>query len=235
MVDFHSHILPGMDDGSASVEESLAMLETYSPRTTDICLTPHFYPSKDRPEKFFERRQRAFERLMESLPGDYCPRLHLGAEVYYFPGIQHSAQMAQFRLGGSDLILVELPASPWTGRMMDDVLALGQNTGLRPVLAHIDRYHFAEGDRAPALNRYLDGGGLVQMNAEALLSWRTRHKAVSMIRRGMVHFVGSDAHNMTTRRPNLEEMCQKLSAGRNTDVLEILEENASCYFQNGKE
>lgn len=62
MIDFHSHILPGVDDGSKNVEMSLEMLRASAAQgVTDICLTPHFYAERNTPEKFLEKRRRAAE------------------------------------------------------------------------------------------------------------------------------------------------------------------------------
>ena len=89
VVDFHTHILPGIDDGSSSVEESLAMLQMEKEQGASLVVaTPHFYPQNDRPEKFLQRRKAAFEQLTEKIsPDDKLPQIILGAEVYYFKGI----------------------------------------------------------------------------------------------------------------------------------------------------
>ena len=87
MIDFHSHILPGIDDGSRNVKMSLGMIEELSRQGVDtICATSHFYVTQRTPEHFLERRQEAYELLEPVLP-DNAPRILLGAEVLYFPGI----------------------------------------------------------------------------------------------------------------------------------------------------
>ena len=89
IVDFHSHILPGIDDGSACVEDSIAMLRMEMEQGINhVVATPHFYAGHDRPEDFLARRDRAEEKLrkaMEGHPG--LPQLTVGAEVYYFRGM----------------------------------------------------------------------------------------------------------------------------------------------------
>ena len=66
VTDFHTHVLPGMDDGSASLSESIAMLrEAFQQGITHVVATPHFYPQKDSPEEFLRRRQVAEDRLRE--------------------------------------------------------------------------------------------------------------------------------------------------------------------------
>ena len=83
MVDFHTHILPGIDDGSKDVEMSLAMLAAEKDQKVDkIIATPHFYAKQDSVQKFLERRRASYERLMHAYSRDteQIPIL-LGAEV----------------------------------------------------------------------------------------------------------------------------------------------------------
>lgn len=68
VIDFHSHILPGIDDGSKNVQMSLEMLGRASEQGVDVMLaTSHFYASRHRIEDFLEKRQRAYERLAEAV------------------------------------------------------------------------------------------------------------------------------------------------------------------------
>ncbi|MBR5306150.1 MAG: capsular polysaccharide biosynthesis protein, partial [Oscillospiraceae bacterium] len=80
VVDFHTHILPAIDDGSSSVEESIALLKEEKEQGIDVVVvTPHFYPQNDRPERFLQRRKAAFEQLMEKIsPDDKLPQIILG-------------------------------------------------------------------------------------------------------------------------------------------------------------
>ena len=67
-IDFHSHVLPEMDDGSASVDMSIAMLQMQAEQgITHVIATPHFYPSRDDPERFLDRRNRAEEKLRREM------------------------------------------------------------------------------------------------------------------------------------------------------------------------
>ena len=91
MVDFHTHILPKIDDGSKSVEESLAMLRSeWEQGIQEVVLTPHFYPQMDDPREFLARRQASFERLQAAMGEEALPKLRLGAEVYFYYGMSNS-------------------------------------------------------------------------------------------------------------------------------------------------
>ena len=92
ITDFHTHVLPGVDDGSASVEESLALLQMEAEQGIgQVVATPHFYANHDTPERFLQRRERAEATLREALTGKPdMPELFMGAEVYFFPGMSDS-------------------------------------------------------------------------------------------------------------------------------------------------
>ena len=92
VTDFHSHILPGIDDGSASLQESIAMLKMEAEQgIRHVVATPHFYPRHDSPERFLSRRDDAEARLREEMEKyPWLPSLEIGAEVYFFRGISES-------------------------------------------------------------------------------------------------------------------------------------------------
>ena len=129
------------------------------------------------------------------------PQLRLGAEVAYFGGMSHCEELAELCLEGTDLLLVEMPFAPWTDRMVSDICAIHQQLGLVPVLAHVERY--ARGSQMGRYRRQLLGEVLLQSNAEHFLHLRTKGKALRQLRRGEIHLLGSDAHNMTHRIPKL--------------------------------
>ena len=105
-IDWHSHILPQMDDGSSSVEESLKMLNTLSASgVTGVALTPHFYPDRSYPDVFLEERAESYKRLASALPAD-APLLMLGAEVAYFDGIRTCDDMKSLVIGNTNMDLV---------------------------------------------------------------------------------------------------------------------------------
>lgn len=195
MIDFHSHILPEMDDGSQSVEMSHAMLQKqHQQGVSGVIATPHFYATQDDPESFLKRRQAAVEALGQTPIPVIC-----GAEVAYFDGISRCEELSQLCIGQTNLLLLEMPFGPWSARVVDEVVGLMATTGLVPVLAHVDRYRLQIRKWGDEL---LDQGVLFQCNAAAFLgfgsSWALNQLAMDRIR-----FIGSDCHNITTRPPNL--------------------------------
>ena len=205
MVDFHSHILPEMDDGADSVETSLAMLRESSRQGVDlICATPHFYADEEDPKSFLQRRSEAYSRLREAMgDGKGYPDILLGAEVLYFPGISVAEEMRELCLEGTFFLLVEPPMLPWSEAMLDEIEACVSSLHCIPVIAHIDRYMRLL--NAPELlNRVMGRKMLIQANAAFFLHRQSQDAALDSLRHGRIHFLGSDCHDLIDRAPNLE-------------------------------
>ena len=204
IVDFHSHILPGVDDGSKSVEETLAMLRMAAEQGIEhVVATPHFYAKYDTPERFLERRREAEEKLFIALKENSgLPKISIGAEVHYFRGIGNSEAVLGLTIKGKKSILIEMPQVEWTESMYRDLELLYTHSGLTPIIAHIDRY--IKPFRAKkVLDRLADLPVLIQANAEFFLTRATANMALRMLKNDQIHLLGSDSHNMEDRSPNL--------------------------------
>lgn len=222
MIDFHTHILPGMDDGSRSIEESLAMLQAEADAGIErVVFTPHFYASQNSPKEFLRRRKESWSAL---LPRMYrgLPKVSFGAEVQYFEGICQAAEIAALRIAGTPYLLLEMPFRRWEDRMLDDILELSTHPDAIVVLAHIDRYLSNVSSRSLAYLR--DNGVKIQMNVSVFGERRQGHLAMSMLKAGEVHILGTDCHSMGHRRPNWELL--PLEAER------LLERSAEYYEIN---
>ena len=225
VADVHSHILPGVDDGSAGVDESIAMLQAMkSQGIQKVIATPHFYPGMDNPEEFLARRAEAMDRLSEAISGlPDMPQILLGAEVYYYPEMSNSESLKRLTMGGSRYIMVELPQSPWPDRIYQELVRIRENQGLIPIVAHVDRY--IQPLRTYSIPQKLQElPVLVQANASFFLRTSTRNMALKMLKNGMIHLLGSDCHNMDTRPPRLGEAVEvirrKLGDGALAPLLE---------------
>ncbi len=203
MTDFHSHILPGMDDGSRDTQQSAALLRAAAGQGIRcIAATSHFYPTDERPETFLKRRRRAFEALKDVWE-DSFPRVVPGAEVYYFAGISRVDAITDLRIEGTPLLLLEMPFSEWSDSMVNEILQLHRKPGVTVLMAHIERY--LRWQRPDVWDTLLNSGVLMQSNAEFFLSWRTKRRAVRMLTEGRIHLLGSDCHNMTGRPQKMGE------------------------------
>lgn len=205
MIDFHSHILPQMDDGSSCLAESLDMLRESSAQGVDLMLsTSHFYCNDEYPDTFLERRQRAYEVLAEGIRQTKkpMPEIMLGAEVYYFPGISTAEGIESLAFGAERCILVEPPMSPWSDRILDEIASMRQGKGVIPVIAHLDRF-VSMLDDVSLIPRVRERNMMIQVNASGFISRNTQALVLQLLRSRQIQFIGSDCHNMDRRRPNM--------------------------------
>lgn len=202
MLDIHSHFLPKMDDGSKSVEMSLEMLRASKEQgITTIVSTSHFYADRESPESFLHRRRHALEKLKPELTDDH-PDILLGAEVLYFPGISQSEEIRSLAIEGTSLILIELPFISWSENIFDELTSFQINSGLQIIAAHVERYR---GIQTRAIyDSLFEYPFYFQCNAEAFSSFSTRRLAFRLIDNDMLHFLGTDCHNITSRPPNMK-------------------------------
>lgn len=221
MVDFHCHILPGVDDGSKSVEQSLQMLHLEQQQGVDaVILTPHFYADQTNPERFLEKREEAWQRLSAALePG--MPRFLMGAEVYYFDGMENVAQLPRLCIGDTGVLLLEMPFQPWNDRVIDTVLDMNSRSDMQVVLAHIERYfHLCR--KKEYWQQLREGGVLMQVNCEFFQGFFNRKKAVKMFSQDEFQLIGSDAHNLTSRKPNWELVPPEIAQAAGSFARELL-------------
>lgn len=222
MIDWHCHILPQMDDGSHSTEESIAMLGMQASQGVDtVIATPHFYADDESVESFLERRRRSFERLSAGLP-EGSPRILLGAEVRYYPGISRMTDLRSLRIQGSKLLLLEMPFSGWKENMVREVVELAGKSGVRVVLAHIERYEDLQ--KRSIWERVAGSGILMQSNASFFTSFSTKRRAISLLKEGRIRFIGSDCHNLTSRPPQIGKAFDVIEKKLGEDYLRKMNE-----------
>lgn len=202
VTDFHSHILPGIDDGSRDPDMTRMMLDEMSAQGIGrVVATPHFYSMREDLDRFLERRAAAAEALDDVHDCAKHPKVCLGAEVAYFHGISRVESIARLCTAGTKYLLLEMPFCHWDSDTVNDVAAMEDEIGVKPVLAHVERYR-AYRNRA-AFSTLLREGVLFQSNASFFINSRTQKRALRMLGSGKIHFLGSDCHNMSDRRPNL--------------------------------
>ncbi len=219
MIDIHSHVLPKMDDGSKSREESIALLrEAYKQGVEAVFSTPHFYPKRDDPEDFLKRRDHSVRSLLST--GDEIFQklpLYLGAEVAFFYGMSRFEGLPDFCLGGSEYILIEMPFDKWTSEEVEEVVAVKETAGLIPVLAHVERY-LAFGNKKH-FGYLIARGAVLQSNAEFFIDRRSKRKALSFLKKGLISLLGSDCHNLDRRPENYGDAIDVIRSVKRRDPL----------------
>ena len=227
VIDFHSHVLPKMDDGSKSVEMTLEMLRTERGMGVDIvAATPHFYGYRESLDSFLARREHAWGRLLEagsSVPRGELPAVVAGAEVAFFSGLTEMDGLDALCINGTKTLLLEMPFAPWTGYELNAVSSLCLDRGYHVVLAHLERFYELQTDEH-LMEELLALPLWVQINAETVLPLLHRKRWIEMFRAGEAHLLGSDCHNMTRRPPNLGAARAILARKAGQDVLTRIDE-----------
>lgn len=205
-IDFHAHILPGADHGSASVKESLTQLLLLGQAGIDaVVATPHFYPHHTTLQTFLERRDRAATALAKVLPAD-APTVYLGAEVTLCEGLHRMQGLEKLAIQGTDCILIEMPMHEWNHSLLETLEAIRYECGLHPVLAHLNRYI---PEQVKTMTAY---GYDVQLNADGIAAFA--HKPTRLcLREATVVALGTDLHETDERLVrNFTKAEQKLGA-----------------------
>ena len=237
MIDFHSHILPGIDDGSRNEKMTLAMLgEEKRQGAETVVATPHFYADRDSIDRFLERRAKALAITNDAIKtanesraskdGHFFPRIMTGAEVYYFPGMADAEKLPELCISGTDVILIEMPFVQWTDKVAKDIEAIIRDRHLTVVLAHIERYTGYQKDKGP-WRKVMDLPLTTQINGGSFLKeMRKRRFCTKWIKERESCIIGSDCHNLESRAPNLERARAVIEKKAGAAVLDRIDDNA---------
>jgi protein-tyrosine phosphatase len=212
VIDLHSHILPGLDDGARTLEDARALArEAVAGGVTTMAATPHVrddYPTT------CEQMERGVENLREDFAREEIPLevLH-GAEIELSLLWQiHPEDLARFTLGGSGVyVLVEFPYTGWP-RSLDLALSHLHGQGLRMVLGHPERNPEVQ-DQPDLLAAVVEAGALVQLTAASVdgrLGPSSQLTARRLLERGLAHLVASDAHGPLIREAGLASAAEAL-------------------------
>ncbi len=191
MIDLHTHLLPGVDDGSPSVEVSLGVLQRFAADGVDVVVcTPHLRASQA--VKISDSTYASvFDTLIAAAPPR--PVLKRGWEIMLdVPGVDLSART--LTLAGSNAMLVEFPRTGVPLRAIDELRRV-RNEGRVPVLAHPERYW---GCTLSQIRSWREGGTVMQIDAVALLAGgRMGEMALALIEEGLADCLASDNHGDT--------------------------------------
>lgn len=201
MIDMHTHILPHIDDGAKDSTMSAFMLKKEAEQgVKTVVLTSHYYGRKHSPARFLERRASAFERIKGKIPEGL--EVRLGAEVH-FTGVNvaEHEELCKLAIEGTKYILIEFPfTEKWTYELLDKLADFIGETGYTPIIAHAERYR--EIQKRPAyITELIDMGCLIQINTQAFLNKKDKKLAYALLKKGMVHCLGTDTHDLDSRAP----------------------------------
>lgn len=227
MIDFHSHILPGVDDGFKSMEDSLEELKIASEEgITDIVLTPHYIcdssysSSASDNKKIFNKLVKQKDKLGINV------NLYLSNEIYINDNIEELVNKKLINPINKKYLLIELPLNGYIQNSKRIIFKLISN-GYKVILAHPERYPFLK-ENKDAIKDFLDMGVLLQGNFMSLFGRYGKHSKKLLkyyLKKNYISFLGSDFHKVT--KYNLKKLIFKLKLMRlkNDYIEDVLERN----------
>lgn len=236
MVDIHHHLLWGLDDGAKDIETSFAMAKLAAAEgITHIVCTPHANGQYEyRPA---ENAAKAAE-LQARLDAERIPlKLGVGCDFHLsYDNIQHAkSDPARFSINGLGYLLIELPDYSISPSLTEVFYEL-QLAGLTPILTHPERNPTLQAD-ASRMVEWMRGGVLVQVTADSVLGRMGKpaeKMAHQLLAKKWVHFIATDAHNVTTRPPRLKEAAELVAKKYGTAYAErLVTTNPRAVFDGG--
>ena len=231
MIDFHSHILPGIDDGAGSVEEALLMLrKAYDDGIDTVVSTSHIYIEQESDiDDFLYARNKAYDKLMQAISktNDKYPEIKLGCEVHLKNNIDEMKKLTELAIEGTDYILLEMPYHSWKSELYELVYNI-RVMGLKPVMAHIERFLKYRSE----FHNLKSVGAIFQVNADPFLHKSMRKELLDLYYSGYVHVLGSDMHNMEDRINNLKAAYEIIEKYYGRDFVDFTENNARRLLDN---
>ncbi len=234
IVDIHCHILPGVDDGSKSLEQSKAMLDiAWEQGIRTIIATPHHMPEAKNasPETIAQKAALLQEYADEQ---HYDMEILTGNEIYYYGEASELLDAGKIcTLAESTYILVEF--SPMDdARYIRNSLSELQNMGYDPIIAHVERYMSLHKGSFEKIQELRDMGILIQVNAASVTGGfgkPTKVLVEKLLKKKLVDFIGTDAHSDGGRAPKILECAQLLQKKCDADYVEkLLYRNAEKYL-----
>lgn len=210
LVDVHSHILPGLDDGAQDSRTMLEMLRiSESEGVKTIVATPH--ASHTEPDRI---RTAVESARVSARQHGLSLEILAGSEIKFSADLASRYQEGELLgINESSYLLIEFPFTrPWPPLLKDAIYMLRVAGGL-PIIAHAERYPAVQAD-PKILLPLVELGLLVQVNAEALTETyqsASARTAETLVRGKLVHLVASDAHDTTRRPPHIREALERVA------------------------
>jgi protein-tyrosine phosphatase len=212
-IDIHTHILPGVDDGSQSMEETIKMLQIAQQEQIEtIIATPHYIPGgRNLPVHIL--MQRLEEVQAEAVKVNPNMKLFLGNEIYYSNSVIEDLKTGKaLTLANSRYTLVEFSTKDTDQHIYRSLSGLIR-AGYIPILAHVERYRCFY-KKEYLIHDLIEAGCYIQMNSRSLVGGVLDREAAyhrRLVEQGLVHLLGSDCHDDKVRVPYMTKSVQLIA------------------------
>ncbi|GIM32010.1 tyrosine-protein phosphatase [Paraclostridium bifermentans] len=235
MIDIHCHILPQVDDGSKSLEESIEMAKiAQNEGIKKIINTSHYHPDfKYKSGEELKTILKSFNKKLKDENIDI--EVLLGNELYFTDDLLCDFEKLEFHsLNNSKYILVEFSPNNFPNNLADIVYELKLKRYI-PILAHVERYPKVQ-ENPNIICDCINEGALIQLNGASVIGKNGKEAEKTskiLLENNMVHFIATDAHSSTKRRPLIKEVYDHISKQYGEEnAKNIFEENQKCILEN---
>ena len=232
-IDFHTHILPDMDDGARDIEASLKMLDcAASCGAETVILTPHVDASSDF-DKFLSVRNERYSDLCDAISKEEktYPKLLCGAEVLLDTSLAERDNVRSLCIEGTELLLLELPythLNSWHSHEIHNIIKFHE---VIPVFAHIERYLERPAD-IKKIEPLISLGAKFQVNASSFLSFSKRRIIRELANLDLISAIASDAHNLSERSPDIKKALCAFGKKFGSDFVDYMYEKTSALLKS---
>lgn len=204
-VDFHTHILPGIDDGAQSVEQAINMLKLAKNCGAEtVVLTPHYSSSNCSISDFCALRDEKVALLKDAMASckEELPNIRVGAEVLIDTLLSDQEDLSKLCIDGTETIMLEFPHTGYEKWQLREVHNIVTAQNLTPLIAHAERY-ICKPKHVEKLECLISYGAKFQINAPSYHGFVGKRVITALVREGFVSAIGSDCHNDTIRTPDI--------------------------------
>jgi len=233
MIDIHSHILPGIDDGAKNLRETMEIAKIAEKEgITHMIATPHFsFKCQD----FVAKVREEIVKLNEVLEKEAMTlRIYAGAETFLNLELLDRLEKESFlTLNGTDYVLVEFPLGE-VPLHTEELLYRIRLMGKKPIIAHPERYKEVMED-PNIVKKWIEQGNFIQINATSILGVsgrRSEKTAKHLLKHNLVHILATDTHSPRSRKPALKEALKKVEGWTGKKTSHNLMKNAERVFHN---
>ncbi|MCI8307175.1 MAG: histidinol-phosphatase [Lachnospiraceae bacterium] len=233
-IDIHTHIIPGVDDGSKNIEETVSMLETaYNQGIRTMYATPHYGSGKERYDREYLIKQYELVKEKACQIGDGIEIL-LGNEIYYRHGTVDEIKSGQaLTMNNTKYVLIEFDVDIRYKELYSALQKIVLS-GYRPILAHIERYYCLH-KKFDLLYAIKSLGVCLQINASSVIPKIQSEASFcrKAIRDGYISFLGSDCHSAGWRPPCMADAVKALTKKTPEKIMDrILYKNPAKIYNN---
>lgn len=230
MIDFHTHILHGLDDGAETLAESVKLITSLKKQGVNtILLTPHFYYSNISEDGFISYRNKALEELnvaVKELNVNLIPACEL-----YLSKVDLTNNINKLNIKGTNYILIELPhRTVLSKHIFDKISGIIDYMGLTPIIAHTERYP-AVLNEPEIVSELINMGCLIQINTSSLFKKNLHRLTFKMLELNQVHCIGTDCHN-DSRPPIYSKAKYEIEKRFGVKYFNNLQNNMKRILQN---